>query len=252
MEVDRRDQVGIRLVRDVEDVQALEARRDEVAVTGGTERPGVRVPRAAEDVPVDGDVALVAGDCAGRVLRRALLVVDDLLRPRRVRHVDEPEAVVVPLDDHVAPEGEVRVDEVRLGALRRDAALGERERRQVGRDRPALDERDLRGRRAERRGDEPEGQRGERQQQSELHEPPPPLLTGAPSAAGSPLPACERESLAPLVPLSRTREAALRRPPFELRVRRGLLVDREERASAGCWRPWSAGTCSPPGRRGAR
>ena len=47
----------------------------------------------------------------------------------------------------------------------------------------------LGGRRAQRRGDQPDCQCPEHQQQSELHEPPPPMLTGSPRAAGPPLPA---------------------------------------------------------------
>ena len=53
----------------------------------------------------------------------------------------------------------------------------------------SCDERDPGRRRAQRRGDEPECQRSEHQQQSELHEAPPPMLTGSPRAAGPPLPA---------------------------------------------------------------
>src|SRR6185503_7442828 len=92
------DQHRVRRVRDVEDVDAFEARADELAAAGRARVRG-RVPGPDEDVAPYHDVALAAGAGARRV-------VDHLDRVRRVGVVDDPEAVVRALEGELALEGE--------------------------------------------------------------------------------------------------------------------------------------------------
>ena len=74
---------------------------------------GLRPVHAHEhEVLPDRDVAL----------RSAALDVGDQARRGRLRDVDQPEAVVAALDQHVAPEGQVRVEEVERVLVLRQAA----------------------------------------------------------------------------------------------------------------------------------
>ena len=98
-QVDRADELGFRLVADVEDVQALEAGRHELAVAERRSRRG-RVPRADDDVLEDDDVTLVA------VAERPTRPASDC--PGRGCHDVEP--VPVALDRELAPERDVGVD----------------------------------------------------------------------------------------------------------------------------------------------
>ena len=109
---------GGRGVRDVPDVDALEAQAGRVAharrvlVRRGVAR---RIPRADEDVAVHDDVTLARGV-------PARLGVVDLGRVRRIGDVDDPEAAPVALEGEVALEGDVGVDvgEAVARARRRD------------------------------------------------------------------------------------------------------------------------------------
>ena len=62
---------GLLRVADVEDVQALEAGRDGLAVAGLSRPPGVRRPRSHEDAAPDDDVALARGTGAALARSRA-------------------------------------------------------------------------------------------------------------------------------------------------------------------------------------